>query len=192
MAAEAGFDVKLVSSEFGAVINATMRREFGGVLGGWSGLLGPDRNSYPFLHSGQALNITKYANPHADELLEGARPESDPDRRRAWYERLWRREQVDLPLIYLWTTRKILGVSDSLASSDAVTMPAICTASPNRALPRRCRLDMDSTMIGILESTHDRHDDASGNAALTHGAGAEFAVTEGESRGIREIFHVPG
>jgi len=51
---------------------------------------------------------------------------------------------------------------------------------------------MDSTMIGILESTHDRHDDASGNAALTHGAGAEFAVTEGESRGIREIFHVPG
>jgi peptide/nickel transport system substrate-binding protein len=117
MAAEAGFDVKLVVSEFGAVINATMRGEFELVLGGWSGLLDPDSNSYPFLHSGQALNITKYANPHADELLEGARRESDADRRRALYEQLWRQEQADLPLIYLWTTRNILGVSKKVTGA---------------------------------------------------------------------------
>jgi peptide/nickel transport system substrate-binding protein len=111
MAAEAGFDVKLVAAEFGAVINATMGGDFELTLGGWSGLLDPDSNSYPFLHSGQALNIAKYANPHADELLEAARGESDLGKRRAIYEQLWRQEQADLPLIYLWTTRNILGVS---------------------------------------------------------------------------------
>jgi peptide/nickel transport system substrate-binding protein len=111
MAAEAGFDVKLVAAEFGAVINATMGGDFELTLGGWSGLLDPDSNSYSFLHSGQALNIAKYANPHADELLEAARRESDLGKRRAIYEQLWRQEQADLPLIYLWTTRNILGVS---------------------------------------------------------------------------------
>lgn len=111
MAAEAGFDVKLVAAEFGAVINATRGGDFELTLGGWSGLLDPDSNSYPFLHSGQGLNIAKYANPHADALLEDARRESDPGKRRAIYEQLWRQEQADLPLIYLWTTRNILGVS---------------------------------------------------------------------------------
>ena len=32
-------------------------------------------------------------------------------KRRALYEQLWRQVQKDLPLIYLWTTRNILGVS---------------------------------------------------------------------------------
>jgi hypothetical protein len=27
------------------------------------------------------------------------------------YEQVWRQEQTDLPLIYLWTPRNILGVS---------------------------------------------------------------------------------
>jgi peptide/nickel transport system substrate-binding protein len=111
MAAEAGFDVKLVVAEFGAVIDATTRGEFEVTLGGWSGLLDPDSNSYPFLHSGQALNISGYSNPHVDELLERARRESDSDGRRSLYEQLWRQEHADLPIIYLWTTRNILGVS---------------------------------------------------------------------------------
>jgi len=98
MAAEAGFDVKVAASEFGTMINTTSRGDFELVLAGWSGLLDPDSNGYPFLHSGQALNITKYANPHADELLEGARRESDPARRQAIHEQLWRQEQADLPL----------------------------------------------------------------------------------------------
>jgi peptide/nickel transport system substrate-binding protein len=80
-------------------------------LGGWSGLLDPDSNSYAFLHTGSALNIAKYSNPDADRLLEQARAESDMGKRRALYEQLWGQVQKDLPLIYLWTTRNILGVS---------------------------------------------------------------------------------
>lgn len=111
MAAEAGFDVRVVASEFGAVLAATMRSEFQVTLGGWSGLLDPDSNAYAFLHTGSALNIAKYSNVEADRLLEQARMESDPAARRVLYERLWRQVQADLPLIYLWTTRNILGVS---------------------------------------------------------------------------------
>ncbi|MGI4796113.1 MAG: hypothetical protein ACRYG8_19050, partial [Janthinobacterium lividum] len=105
------FEVKVTAAEFGTVIAATMGGDYEMVLGGWSGLLDPDSNSYPFLHSGQALNIAKYANPQADELLEAARAESDPDKRRATYAQLWQQEHGDLPLIYLWTPRNILGVS---------------------------------------------------------------------------------
>ncbi len=111
MANEAGFDVHVTTAEFGAVLAATMRGEYEMTLGGWSGLLDPDSNSYAFLHTGSALNIAKYSNPDADRLLEQARAESDMGKRRALYEQLWVQVQKDLPLIYLWTTRNILGVS---------------------------------------------------------------------------------
>ena len=111
MAAEAGFEVRLTAAEFGAVLAATMRSDFQVTLGGWSGLLDPDSNSYAFLHTGSALNIAKYSNAHADHLLEQARMEGDADKRRTLYDQLWRQIQADLPLIYLWTPRNILGVS---------------------------------------------------------------------------------
>lgn len=111
MANEAGFDLRVVAAEFGAAIAATNRGEFQVTLGGWSGLLDPDSNAYAFLHTGSALNITKYANPEADRLLEAARAETDPAKRRASYEQLWAQVGTDLPLIYLWTVRNILGVS---------------------------------------------------------------------------------
>ena len=111
MAAEAGFDVRVTAAEFGAVLAATMRGEYDVTLGGWSGLLDPDSNSYAFLHTGSGLNISKYSNPKVDALLEQARAESDPAKRRAIYGELWTQVQTDLPLIYLWTVRNILGVS---------------------------------------------------------------------------------
>ena len=111
MAAEAGFDVRVTAAEFGAVLQATIRGDYQVTLGGWSGLLDPDSNAYAFLHTGSALNIAKYSNPKADALLEQARAEPDPAKRRALYDGLWRQVQADLPLIYLWTPRNILGVS---------------------------------------------------------------------------------
>lgn len=111
MANEAGFDVRVVAAEFGAVIAATVRGDFQVTLGGWSGLLDPDSNTYAFLHTGSALNIAKYSNAEADRALEAARVEADPAKRRAQYEVLWRQEGADLPLIYLWTIRNIVGVS---------------------------------------------------------------------------------
>jgi len=111
MANEAGFDVRVVAAEFGTVIAATARGEFQVTLGGWSGLLDPDSNTYSFLHTGSGLNIAKYSNAEADRALEAARTEADPSKRLASYTELWRQEGADLPLIYLWTARNIVGVS---------------------------------------------------------------------------------
>ena len=114
MANEAGFDVRVVAAEFGTVIAATARGEFQVTLGGWSGLLDPDSNTYSFLHTGSGLNIAKYSNAEADRALEAARTEADPSKRVASYTELWRQEGADLPLIYLWTARNIVGVSKAV------------------------------------------------------------------------------
>ena len=115
MANEAGFDVRVVAAEFGAVIAATVRGDFQVTLGGWSGLLDPDSNTYSFLHTGSGLNIAKYSSPEADRALETARSEAIPAKRLVAYEALWRQEGIDLPLIYLWTIRNIVGVSRKVA-----------------------------------------------------------------------------
>ena len=111
MAAEAGFDVHVNTMEFGAVLAAVNRGDFQVTLGGWSGLLDTDSNAWSFLHTGGALNMAHYSNPTVDSLLDQARVASDVDTRRALYAQLWQQESKDLPLIYLWTTRNIQGLS---------------------------------------------------------------------------------
>ena len=111
MAAEAGFDVRVNTMEFGAVLAAVNRGDFQVTLGGWSGLLDTDSNSWSFLHTGGVLNMAHYSNPVVDNLLDQARVVSDVAARRALYAQLWPVVSKDLPLIYLWTTRNIQGVS---------------------------------------------------------------------------------
>jgi peptide/nickel transport system substrate-binding protein len=111
MAAEAGFDVKVRAAEFGTVITAVNRGDYQMTLGGWSGLLDTDSNAWSFLHTGGVLNTTHYSNPTVDNLLDQARTVTDVAARRALYGQLWQQESKNLPLIYLWTTRNIQGVS---------------------------------------------------------------------------------
>lgn len=115
MVAEAGFDVRVQAAEFGTVLAAVLRGEYQVTLGGWSGLLDPDSNSYAFLHTGSLQNVAKYESPAADALLEQSRAEPDPARRRALFRQLFARVQADLPMIYLWTPRNILGASRKVA-----------------------------------------------------------------------------
>ena len=111
MAAEAGFNVRVDTREFGAVIAAVNGGDYQLTLGGWSGLLDTDSNAWSFLHTGGALNVSHYANPAVDSLLDQARVTSDVDARRALYTQVWEQVSKDLPIIYLWTTRNIQGVS---------------------------------------------------------------------------------
>ena len=111
MAAEAGFDVHVDTREFGAVIAAVNGGDYQATLGGWSGLLDTDSNAWSFLHTGGALNVSHYSNPAVDGLLDQARVVSDVGARRALYAQVWQQVSQDLPIIYLWTTRNIQGVS---------------------------------------------------------------------------------
>jgi peptide/nickel transport system substrate-binding protein len=115
MAADAGFAVKVDAMEFGTAITAVNRGDYQLSLGGWSGLLDTDSNTWSFLHTGGALNYARYSNPKVDGLLDQARLTSDTAARRALYGAMTEQVNADLPLIYLWTSRNIEGVSNRIA-----------------------------------------------------------------------------
>jgi peptide/nickel transport system substrate-binding protein len=115
MAAEAGFAVQVNAMEFGTAITTVQRGDYAVALGGWSGLLDTDSNAWSFLHTGGALNMARYSNPLVDEQLDRARTVSDIVQRRAAYEGVWQQVSKDLPIIYLWTPRNIVGSSNKVA-----------------------------------------------------------------------------
>jgi peptide/nickel transport system substrate-binding protein len=109
MAQEAGFDVQVTSMDFGASLAATQQGDYVAYLNGWSGLLDADSNTWSFLHTGGPLNIAGYSNANVDAALDQARTVTDPAARRALYGRVWRQQAMDLPIIYLYTPRYIMG-----------------------------------------------------------------------------------
>lgn len=115
MAAEAGFAVQVNAMEFGTAIATVQRGDYVMTLGGWSGLLDTDSNAWSFLHTGGALNRSGYANPTVDALLDRARTVTDTAQRRAAYAGVWQQESKDLPIIYLWTPRNIIGLTRKVA-----------------------------------------------------------------------------
>jgi peptide/nickel transport system substrate-binding protein len=114
MVKDAGFDLHVVTQEFGAALAAEQGGNYQAYLGGWSGLLDPDSNIWGFLHSGAAQNWSRYSNPTVDSLLDAARATDDADQRRTLYARMWQQEAQDLPIIYLWTPSNIVGTSAKL------------------------------------------------------------------------------
>jgi peptide/nickel transport system substrate-binding protein len=68
---------------------------------------GPDPDPYPFWHSSQVAtpgrNLSNYANPRMDDVLERARQTTDIDRRRELYELFAGMLIADLPAIPLYS-----------------------------------------------------------------------------------------
>ena len=114
MAAEVGFEVKIRSMEFASSLQAAYQGEFQAYLIGWSGRSDADGNMWQMLHTGGTFNYGKYSLAAVDRLLDEARVHSDPAERRELYRQVWEQERKDLPQIYLWTTRNIVGMKKSL------------------------------------------------------------------------------
>ncbi|HEY3845832.1 MAG TPA: ABC transporter substrate-binding protein, partial [Acetobacteraceae bacterium] len=79
-----------------------------------SGRVDIDGNTYQFLHSHQANNVSGYANPVVDRLLDEARGMTDVAQRKGLYAQMWEQERQDLPITYLWIPRNIVGMSAKL------------------------------------------------------------------------------
>jgi peptide/nickel transport system substrate-binding protein len=120
MAGEAGFDVKILSTEFATSLQESYQGNFEAYLIGWSGRVDIDGNTYAFLHSDQRNNTGNYANPVVDAALDQARAVTDVAQRRALYAKMWDQERQDLPITYLWTPKNIVGMSARLAGFDPV------------------------------------------------------------------------
>ncbi len=115
MAAEAGFDIKVNAMEFGASLALVNRGDFAMSLGGWSGLLDTDSNAWSMLHTGGALNMARYNNAKVDTLLDQARATTDTAARAGIYAGVWGEVNRDLPVIYLWTPRNIVGMTKAVS-----------------------------------------------------------------------------
>ena len=111
MASEAGFDVKITTSEFASALAAANRGEFEAFLNGWSGRVDPDGNLFTFMHSSGGQNDGRYANPKVDALLDQTRTVQDVAGRRVLYDQALEQISKDLPIVYLNNPKNVVGMS---------------------------------------------------------------------------------
>lgn len=102
MAAEAGFNISLRTTEFATLLAENKAGNFELAMQGWSGRIDPDANIHSFVHTTGSNNDQKYSNPEVDKLLDQARAEPDPQIRKELYNKTSDILQQDMPLIYLY------------------------------------------------------------------------------------------
>jgi peptide/nickel transport system substrate-binding protein len=120
MAKDAGFDIKLKTMEFASSLQAGYAGDFEAYLIGWSGRSDPDGNMWQMLHSGGTFNYGHYTDPAVDKALDDARTVAGVTERRAFYAKVWEQERKDLPLIYLWTGKNIVGMKRGITGFQQV------------------------------------------------------------------------
>ncbi len=114
MAAEAGFDIELVATEFATALEQQTAGNFEAFLIGWSGRVDPDGNIHIFTACEGALNDGKYCNPEVDSLLNEARATTDQEERYEAYEEAAKRYLEDRPRIYLYHPTWLWALRDNV------------------------------------------------------------------------------
>jgi peptide/nickel transport system substrate-binding protein len=114
MAAEAGFDIRVVAMEVTAAGQVEQRGDYQAYLNGWSGRVDADGNTFQFLHTGQGNNFTGYSDPTVDRLLEQGRAMTDIGERRVVYQEVWEALRRDLPVTFLYSPRNIVAMTAKL------------------------------------------------------------------------------
>jgi len=102
MVKEAGFDVKIQSTEFATSLNMADKGDFEAYVLAWSGRADPDGNIFSFDGCKQPLNYAGYCKPEVDDLLTKARTTLDPAERKKIYADLAAIEHKDRPIVYLF------------------------------------------------------------------------------------------
>jgi len=120
MERDAGFDVKIKTMEFAASLQSGYAGDFQAYMIGWSGRADPDGNMWQMLHTGGTFNYGHYTNPDVDKALDDARTVATVDQRRASYTKVWDQERKDLPLIYLWISKNIVGMKQTITGFQQV------------------------------------------------------------------------
>ncbi|MBN8890017.1 MAG: ABC transporter substrate-binding protein [Rhodospirillales bacterium] len=114
MVAEAGFDLKIRAMEFASSLQAGYAGNFQAYMIGWSGRSDADGNMWALMHTGGTFNYGHHSNPAMDKLLDDARLVTDVAQRRDIYGKVWAIQRQDLPLVYLWTAKNIVGMKKNL------------------------------------------------------------------------------
>jgi peptide/nickel transport system substrate-binding protein len=112
MVKEAGFDVKIRSTEFATSLDLADKGQFDAYVLAWSGRADPDGNIFSFDACKQPLNYAGYCKPEVDEILNRSRTSSDPATRSKAYEELAAMALKDRPIIYLYHRPLGVGVHE--------------------------------------------------------------------------------
>src|SRR5205823_1460013 len=102
MVREAGFDVKIQSTEFATSLDMADKGQFEAYVLAWSGRADPDGNVFNFDGCKQPLNYAGYCKPEVDELLNKSRSAREPAERRKSYDQLAAIALKDRPIVYLF------------------------------------------------------------------------------------------
>lgn len=114
MAAEAGIDVTISLQEFASALTAANRGDFEAFMTAWSGRPDIDGNTWSFLHTGGALNDGHWSDKEVDTALDDARTHTDMTERMADYAKAWQRVTSQVPILYLWAQKTIVGMSNKV------------------------------------------------------------------------------
>ncbi|MFJ4654724.1 ABC transporter substrate-binding protein [Nocardia sp. NPDC088792] len=107
MVAAGGFDLRIVPTEYSALLAAQKSGNYEALLLGWSGRLDPDGNIARFLSTGSTGNYSGFSDPAMDEVLAWAAHTTSPARRGALYEQAVRLIGRENPYIYTYRLRNL-------------------------------------------------------------------------------------
>ena len=102
MVKEAGFDVKIQSTEFATSLDMADKGQFDAYVLAWSGRADPDGNIFSFDACKQPLNYAGYCKPEVDDILNKSRTVRDLAERRKLFEQLAAVALKDRPIVYLY------------------------------------------------------------------------------------------
>src|SRR6202166_274411 len=102
MVKDAGFDVKIESTEFATSLDMADKGQFEAYVLAWSGRADPDGNLYNFDFCKVPLDYAGYCKPDVDELLNRSRSALDPSERKKIYEQIAAIVLKDRPIVYLF------------------------------------------------------------------------------------------
>jgi len=88
MAKEAGFEVKIQSTEFATSLNLADKGQFEAYVLAWSGRADPDGNLFSFHACKQPLNYAGYCDAHTDELIKASRSAASTAERQKLFEQI--------------------------------------------------------------------------------------------------------
>jgi peptide/nickel transport system substrate-binding protein len=102
MAKEAGFDIKIQSTEFATSLNLADKGQFEAYVLGWSGRADPDGNLHTMLACKGPTNYAGYCKDDVEALINQSRTSLEPAQRAAAYDKIAQQVAKDRPIVYLF------------------------------------------------------------------------------------------
>ncbi|MGH8673576.1 MAG: ABC transporter substrate-binding protein [Burkholderiales bacterium] len=102
MAKDAGFDIKIQSTEFATSLDLADKGQFEAYVLAWSGRADPDGNLHTMLSCKGPTNYAGYCKDDVEALITESRTSLDPVRRAAAYDKIAQQVAKDRPIVYLY------------------------------------------------------------------------------------------